>query len=212
MFNKSSKFKVKNSKFWRRFLKEKISQSGQSLLELVVVITVIVIVVSALVFATIASLRNATFARNQAQATKLAQEALERVRIGRDRNQAIMSLSLSVISWDGDTAGAKKIWDYPIDGNCSDVKLLPVPKYCFFNVTSDGILNHLIAYIQIPGQPVLPINSESVGQFKRAVSLYDDTDAPDVTYQNQKTVTVIVTWTDFSGSHESRLTTILRKK
>jgi DNA-binding NarL/FixJ family response regulator len=41
---------------------------------------VAIIVVGALTFATIASLRNAQFSQNQAQATKLAQEGLEKVK------------------------------------------------------------------------------------------------------------------------------------
>lgn len=62
---------------------------GQSLIELVVVVAVIVIVIGALTFATIASLRNANFAKSQAQATKLAQEGLEKVRSLRDRDDPV---------------------------------------------------------------------------------------------------------------------------
>src|SRR5688500_13500203 len=64
-------------------------QRGGSLLELVVVVAVGVLVVAALSFATISSLRNSQLAKNQAQATKLAQEGIERVRAMRDRNDDI---------------------------------------------------------------------------------------------------------------------------
>ncbi len=64
-------------------------ETGQSLLEVVIAMTVGILVVTALVFATIFSLRNAQFAKTSAQATKLAQEGLERVRILRDRDGRI---------------------------------------------------------------------------------------------------------------------------
>lgn len=63
-----------------------LSENGNSLLEVLVAATVGVLVVTALTFATIFSIRNARFAQNSAQATKLAQEGLEKVRTQRDRN------------------------------------------------------------------------------------------------------------------------------
>jgi len=183
-------------------------EKGQSLIELVVVVAVIVIVVGALTFATIASLRNASFSKNQAQATKLAQEGIERVRTGRDRNKVIThggGLG-SVISWDGNNLGQGKFWDYLINGNCGNLQLAP-PVYCFFNVDNEGKLAYLTAYGPISSQPTLPPGVESIPPFSRAVVISDDTTTSGV----QKTVTVIVTWKDVSGPHESRLTTILRK-
>ena len=70
------------------------SEAGQSLIELIVVTAVAVIVVGALTFATIASLRNAAFAKNQSQATKLAQDGLERMRSLRDRDSDIQTLNI----------------------------------------------------------------------------------------------------------------------
>lgn len=65
------------------------NEKGQSLLELVVSIAIAILVLGALTFAIITSLRNASFASNQAQATKLAQEGLENVRSTRDRGGAL---------------------------------------------------------------------------------------------------------------------------
>ncbi len=62
------------------------NEKGQTLMELIVVSSVSIIIIGALVFATISSLRNAQFAKNQAQATKLAQDGIEKVRSLRDRN------------------------------------------------------------------------------------------------------------------------------
>ena len=170
------------------------SEKGQSLIELVVVIAVIVIVVGALVFSTIASLRNAQLAKNQSQATKLAQEGIEKVRSMRDRGDLIGGAfqinSQPIDSWlDSD------LWTQHIYGNC-------IPNCYFkFNVSS---FTYLAAASSIPSSAEEPLSD---GKFKRAIILSDDS----VTYQSQKTVTVIVTWIDFSGSHESRLTTFLRK-
>lgn len=167
----------------------KTKQMGQSLVELVVVIAVIVVVVGALTFATIASIRNAQFAKNQAQATKLAQEGLERVRSGRDRNNSIsgnFTIGTALIdSWqDGD------LWSNQISPNCNP---------CYFKLASS---NTMMQYV---GQATT--NAEIIGNFARAISL---SDSPS-TYTVEKVVTSQVSWTDFSGFHQSKLTTILRK-
>ena len=60
--------------------------SGQSLVEMVVAIAVVLIVIVALVAVTTVSVRNASFSRNQALATKYAQEAIEKVRAYREQN------------------------------------------------------------------------------------------------------------------------------
>ncbi len=190
------------------------SERGQTLLELVVVIAVSVMVVGALVFATISSLRNAQFAKNQAQATKLAQEGIERVRTGRDRNRNISILGVtSVDSW----SGANPIWGYPISSGsnpCESAIVDPVTsasvlRKCYFKVDSAGVLINIgFAQQDFPketAEAIPPLPDPPI--FKRAITLSDDA----TTYATQKTVTAIVTWTDFSGSHESRLTTILRK-
>lgn len=184
------------------------SEKGQSLMELVVVIAVIVIVIGALVFATIASLRNSTFAKNQAQATKLAQEGIETVRTGRDRNSPIINIS-GVDSW----SGPEPFWTYHISGVCDRPDLQP-PGNCYFNIDSTGQLTNIgIA------SPVFPQLAEGIPKvnpvFQRAILLSDDLDHnkkfDDDDYTNQKEVTAIVSWTDFSGSHESKIITILGK-
>lgn len=157
------------------------SEKAQTLLELVVVISVVVIVVSALTFATIASIRNASFAQNQLQATKLAQEGVEKVRTLRDRDTD-GSMGTPYGKFSG-------LWSVQLGcqieiNNC----------YFYFNL---GLL--------VSGTPV---NFESIppGDFKRQIRIEDYAGGTE-----QKKVTAIVVWTDFSGPHESRLTTILRR-
>lgn len=189
------------------------NQTGQTLMELIVVVAVSVIVVGALVFATIASLRNASFSKNQAQATKLAQEGIERVRAGRDRNQCISNLDTNVHSWNSNSSntncpGSGSIWAYQITGSSNNCENLTVSSKCYFKVVdSNGSLT-MIAYNFTPSTPIpFPLSAEPIAPFQRAIILSDDP----ATYQNQKTVTSIVRWTDFSGPHESKLTTILRR-
>lgn len=172
-------------------------QGGQSLMEVIIAATVGILVVSALTFATIFSLRNAGFAKTSAQATKLAQEGIERVRTGRNRNAAITGnfrIGENLItSWNGDANGDGALWGAQINGNC-------IPN-CYFNVTNQSVLNYLGPWPTMPSgaEPIPPL-------FKRVVILSDDAN-----WQTQKKVTVIVTWTDSSGPHESKLTTILGK-
>lgn len=61
-----------------------IEEKGQSLVEMLLAISVIIIVILALIGITTASVRNASFARNQALATKYAEEGVEKVRVYRD--------------------------------------------------------------------------------------------------------------------------------
>lgn len=187
------------------------NNKGQTLIELVVVVAVIVMVVGALVFATIASLRNSSFAKNQAQATKLAQEGLERVRTGRDRNECIKNLSSSVNSWNGNSTdtncpGLGSIWDYSINQQCGSSQASP-PLYCYLNVNAQGVLTYLIASSDVPtsAESIADANGNFI--FQRVVVLSDRQPS----YDSEKTVTVIVRWIDFSGKHDSKLTTLLRK-
>lgn len=159
-----------------------LNSKGQTLVELVVVIAVLVIVVSALTFATISSLRNAQFAKNQAQATKLAQEGLEKVRSLRDRDTD------GSISYNDGTFTASKfseLWFIILD----------CPTHCYFYFNLSGVL------VGATSVNVEPISS---GSFKRQFQIEDYA-------ADQKKVTSVVTWIDFSGAHESRLTTILGK-
>lgn len=176
-----------------------INQNGQSLIEVIVACVVGILVVMALTYATLFSLRNANFAKTSAQATKLAQEGLERVRTGRDRNQQISGGLGTVTSWNGDTTGSGSIWSYPIKANCI--------TNLYFNVNASGILQYLAC-------TATPSSAESVGQFKRVIILSDDLNRDGVAnddYQNQKEVTIVVTWTDSTGPHESKLASVLRR-
>lgn len=185
------------------------NQSGQTLLEVIVVMAVGLLIVGALVFASIASIRNAQYSKNQAQATKLAQEVLEKVKTSRNRGLAntIRSLTLNsqpVSDWQDSDLWNNRIGDDPFNGACS--------APCYFNLNFDSLcgcdfLNFLAAGGSIPNL------AESInnGQFRRVVILSDEAGGSPPYYTVEKKVTAQVVWTDFSGSHESRLSTVLRK-
>jgi len=61
-------------------------EKGQSLIEVLAALGVVVLVILALVTVTTISIRNATFAKNQSLATSYAQEAIEKIREYRDQN------------------------------------------------------------------------------------------------------------------------------
>lgn len=196
------------------------SEKGQSLIEVIIAATVGIMVVSALTFATIFSLRNANFAKTSSQATKLAQEGIERVRTGRDRNMSISNSSsipscTSVSSWNGGYTGSNSIWDCQITGSglCDNSTPPNNGGKCYFNVDSTGVLTNIGSNFVPTVNSPLPPSAEGItttnSAFKRVVILSDE--AANNLYKTQKTVTVIVTWTDFAGSHESKLMTILGK-
>jgi len=60
--------------------------SGQSLVEMIIAIGIVLIIIVALVAVTTISVRNASFSRNQSLATKYAQETIEKVRAYREQN------------------------------------------------------------------------------------------------------------------------------
>ena len=149
-------------------------QAGQSLLEVVIALAVIVIIVGALTFATISSIRNSQVAKNHAQATKLAQEGIEWVRTGRDRNQCITGMentSPAVYSWSGsntDCVTIGDIWSYQITGSgrCNDTAL---NKQCYFNISPNGQLKYLGGFTYPPSQTVLD-TTEGIPSTKRVFS------------------------------------------
>src|SRR3989344_4339735 len=192
------KFQISNFKF-------QISNKGQSLAELIIVMAVAVVVVGALVFATIATTRNAQFAKNQAQATKLAQEGIEKVRIGRDRNALFGSIPSSTAqSWAGTGAAGTDIWSTQIYNGCGNS-----PNSCYLKFASACSVAPTTCYNLnwVASQTTFPNGAEDLAPFKRVIILSDVAS----TYTVEKQVTVLVQWTDFAGSHESRLTTVLRK-
>lgn len=62
--------------------------AGQSLIEILVIMGVTSLVLTSLVSAVVVGVRNSRFAKNQSLATKIAQEAMEKVRRERDQQSS----------------------------------------------------------------------------------------------------------------------------
>lgn len=166
------------------------SSKGQTLVELIVVVTVAIIVITALVFATITSLRNAQASKNQLQASKFAQEGIEKVRSLRERDGKVV-----YTDGGGSTIKFSDLWNKQLNG-CG--------TYCYFNlyradVDGDGALDD---YLNTETQSSF---EDLGGGFQRQVQMTDTA----ASFTEEKTVNVIVRWTDFAGEHQSKLTTIL---
>lgn len=161
-----------------------LNEKGQSLIELIVSITIAILVLSSLAFAIITSLRNASLANSQAQATKLAQEGLEKVRSIRDRDGAT-----DYIKADGTHTGKfSELWS--ISFTCSGENC--VPANGGFILDNSSLKGVSITTFEI----IDP-------KFKRQIQIKDYS-------ANSKQVTAVVKWDDATGAHESKLTTILR--
>ncbi len=177
------------------------SERGQTLLEMVVVIAVALLVISALTFATIASLRNSQFAKNQSQATKLAQGGIEKVRALRDRDGSVIFEYRSGGS-DLKTEKFSGLWALNMSKDCGE-------HACYLKLTQDPLTKTDV--LRRVNDDVMEDKSdldyEQIDNFKRQIQISD----LEVTYGVEKTVTAVVVWNDFAGDHESRITTILRK-
>lgn len=152
-------------------------EKGQTLLELVVAIAVAILVLGSLVFATITSLRNAQLAKNQAQATKLAQEGLETVRSLRDRNGLVSGTNPPATNFND-------LWSFSFDCSVS-------VNNCHFIINSGTL------------KEVNSTDFENIPPFKRQILIEGSA-------SDSKQITALVQWSDTTGLHESRLTTILR--
>ena len=174
------------------------NDKGQTLLEMVVVIAVALLVVAALTFATISSLRNSQYAKNQAQATKLAQEAVEKIRVIRDRDGEV-SFTYAQGGNEQSTSKFSELWTLNLSSSyCGN-------KACFFKLNST---NNTLSRVNtdVLDQSATTLHFEMINNFKRQVQISDLSAA----YNLEKKVTAVVVWNDFAGDHESRITTILR--
>lgn len=164
------------------------SDLGQSLLEVTITLGIAVSLILALTVITLQGLQSSQFSQNQVQATKLAQEGLERVRFLRNANIPV-TVGVSDFNWYGTPP---LIWDWDFQTyqpliDCNNCRFQ-------FDSCTEGVCS-LQAFSgqgeKIPNSP-----------FTREIRI-EDSDT------NQKKITARVSWTDISGVHESKLITIL---
>ncbi len=158
------------------------SKKGQSLLELVVSIGLLIVVVTALAITTINGLRNSQFSQNQDQATKLAQDGLDGVKNIKARNCPvnITGGSTSYYWYNTIPASNNSIWvNAPIDATTGRTFQYNLGAVC--SMTENG--------------------TETIGKFSRLITVKK--------LNSNFTVTSVVTWNDSTGSHNSTLSTLL---
>lgn len=174
-----------------------VSVQGQSLIEVIIASAAGILIVAALVFTTLFSLRNANFAKTSAQATKLAQEGIEKVRTIRNRD-VLGSVYFTACPPEPESCSPSNGGDVPTASKFSDlwvIKMRDSCDPCYF-ILNNNVLNQSV-----------PTGFDDLGNgLKRQVQISDDAN-----YDIQKTITVIVQWSDATGPHESKLVTILRK-
>ena len=97
-------------------------QSGQSLIEVLTALAVVLLVIVALIRATTTSMKGSDFSKSQALATRYGQEAIEWIRAERDK------------SWDNLADGtyclkSSPIESWPGQGDCGDEDYLEGTKF-----------------------------------------------------------------------------------
>jgi Tfp pilus assembly protein PilV len=190
-------------------------ESGQTLIEVVVALSVAVVVISSILGLITASNRKATLARQSSEATKLVQEGLEIVRNIRDSNAQVVEVGLRQ------------------GGTFCSIQQPPVPPghFCSFNElydieqttlsTEDNHLDNSGYYI-VAGAPDL-FNGDNEarllnGVFSRKIKISDTaigSSPPSIcgdttlTFSQVKRVTVEVDWNSPSGLQTKQSTTCL---
>lgn len=106
------------------------SESGQTLIEIVLALSVVVAVITGITFAITSSLTNATFTKNQNLATQYAQQGMEVVRRIRDKSWAAF-FSLPIVSG---------TVNFCLSKNSQKLTVRP-GSYCTSDGTKDGIPN-----------------------------------------------------------------------
>lgn len=160
--------------------------SGQSLIEVLVVMVAGSIMIIAVVSLVLNSLKSSQFAQNQTQATKYAQEAIDKIKDIRVRN-GVVEYSCGV------GCGAAKfseLWDV-LPQSCTT-------NDCYF--TFDIDTNNFLKLVGNRPTGDHPGGDQNLTRETTLTKL-----------GNEITVGVKVKWSDSSGDHESNLQTTLNR-
>ncbi len=175
------------------------NQTGQSLVEVVIALGIAVIIVIAFTNATIASVRNSQFSKNQNLATKYAQETLELVRAIRDQNTvgSVTDGTAGLNSW-GD------LWGINLKNAASPGG--GYTGYCFTLNKTTLVLTKRTSCADTNGAGVrIDENLDTTTNlFYRKINITDDG-----TTLTKKQVSVRVYWSDNRGQHNTDVTTFL---
>lgn len=157
---------------------------GQSLLEMVLIIGVLLIVISAVVVVTLNGLKNSQFSNNQIKATKLAQEGINKVRDIKNKNCPVEI-----------TGEPLYYWSVPPPSQSIWARVIPDSSPISFKIQANSPC--LLQSIQDDS-----LSPTFKDQFRRVIQISG-------IKTNQKKIISIVSWSDFTGDHQSKLVTIL---
>jgi Tfp pilus assembly protein PilV len=175
-----------------------VDQRGQSLLELTVLVGLALIVVSGLVIVTVNGLKNSQYSQNQTQATKLAQEGMDEVKSIEDRNCAVSTGSL-YLWYNSKNGGADLVWS----------NSWSTPQS--FQITNYSTCSETLAGLTTAAHDIDP--NTAGGIFTRDVTIEDYSSSSNCNPSSScKVVKVQVTWSDYSGNHNSQLSTLLSEQ
>lgn len=185
-------------------MKVRLGQKGQNLLELVLGVGLVAVVAGAVAVVTINSLQNTQFSKNQLQATKLAQESIEKVRTIKDSNFGVCTQQ--------EVASGATVCSYWDDIWATQFGSVSTTPSCIDNQICTFVLRGTCSVrVSGGGSETKPFclkystaKSDLVGGFKGQILIEDEADS-------QKRVTSRVYWTDSSGEHMSELITILSR-
>ncbi len=159
------------------------NEKGQSLVEVIISLSIAIIVVLAFTSATISAVREAQFAKNQNQATRIAQRSLELVRAVRDQDNDINDT-------DNDPATGtmwSTLWSTNIgaSGRCYNLNdnILSLRLRSDCNDNNDELIETI---------------------FRRKIRIADDG-----SNVNRKTIYIQVAWSDGKGDHKAEANTLL---
>ncbi len=154
-------------------------QQGEGLIEVLITLAIAAVVIGAMATATIRGISNAQFSQTQVQATKLAQESLEKIRSIRDHNGVVMNGTTSYTF-------LNLLQDATICSGGCYVKITPSSNGYALTVLSGA-------------QPQTTANAD----LSQIILVTTET----VNGVNDVAVVVTVQWTDSIGTHQSQLET-----
>ncbi len=190
---------------------------GQSMIEVVVAILIAGIVLGAMAIAVVTGLKSSNYAKNQAQATKYVQQAIDDIRTIRDNVGGVESFKCSGGSCPSSTTDCQVAtspctfqdlfyYKFPPSSGSTDYGSLSCDaSACYFEFDTSGSSLALKGISSTSNPPVTSVPIADDNFFSQKIALSTSNSGC-----NQKiNITVTVAWTDQSGPHQAEAQTVL---
>ncbi|MDQ3239384.1 MAG: prepilin-type N-terminal cleavage/methylation domain-containing protein [bacterium] len=161
-----------------------LNQKGQSLIEVLIALSISVIVAVAFTNVTITSVRNAQLAKNQNLSTKFAQQTIEYIRAIRDQDRIVNYPAI------GNTWSALWLANLGSSGQCFSLDKANI-RLTLSSCSTDTVITDKAGTNTV---------------FMRQIKITDDGAILD-----KKTIYVEVYWNDSKGKHSAKISTYLTK-